>query len=51
MKVGLDSEHKPADFYDSEMFDWTQRPCSPELFSTPMKRKVNLLFPPLNIFT
>ncbi|KAL0363608.1 UNVERIFIED_CONTAM: protein BREAST CANCER SUSCEPTIBILITY 1 [Sesamum calycinum] len=25
-----------ADFIDSEMFDWTQRPCSPELFSSPL---------------
>ncbi|KAG6404988.1 hypothetical protein SASPL_132567 [Salvia splendens] len=24
-----------VDFFDSEMFDWTQRPCSPELCSTP----------------
>ncbi|XP_073038112.1 protein BREAST CANCER SUSCEPTIBILITY 1 homolog isoform X1 [Primulina eburnea] len=24
-----------ADLVDSEMFDWTQRPCSPELCSTP----------------
>ncbi|XP_057763935.1 protein BREAST CANCER SUSCEPTIBILITY 1 homolog [Salvia miltiorrhiza] len=24
-----------ADFIDSEMFDWTQRPCSPELCSSP----------------
>ncbi|XP_047949572.1 protein BREAST CANCER SUSCEPTIBILITY 1 homolog [Salvia hispanica] len=26
---------KNVDFFDSEMFDWTQRPCSPELCSTP----------------
>ncbi|XP_065857771.1 protein BREAST CANCER SUSCEPTIBILITY 1 homolog isoform X2 [Euphorbia lathyris] len=26
-----------ADFFDSEMFEWTQRPCSPELFSSPSK--------------
>ncbi|CAH9110704.1 unnamed protein product [Cuscuta epithymum] len=25
-----------ADFFDSEMFEWTQRPCSPELFSSPL---------------
>eukprot|EP00257_Ricinus_communis_P022323 XP_015582013.1 protein BREAST CANCER SUSCEPTIBILITY 1 homolog isoform X1 [Ricinus communis] len=24
-----------ADFFDSEMFEWTQRACSPELYSTP----------------
>ncbi|KAG6695789.1 hypothetical protein I3843_09G113500 [Carya illinoinensis] len=28
-----------ADF-DSEMFEWTQRPCSPELCSSPFKRQV-----------
>ncbi|CAK9187563.1 unnamed protein product [Ilex paraguariensis] len=26
-----------ADIYDSEMFEWTQRACSPELFLSPMK--------------
>ncbi|WCJ33512.1 breast cancer associated RING 1 [Euphorbia peplus] len=26
-----------ADFFDSEMFDWTQKPCSPELFPSPSK--------------
>lgn len=26
-----------ADLFDSEMFDWTQRPCSPELFASPSK--------------
>ncbi|MED6183341.1 hypothetical protein PIB30_037068 [Stylosanthes scabra] len=31
------------DFFDSEMFEWTQRPCSPELFSSPVKMQ------PLNI--
>ncbi|KAL3833680.1 hypothetical protein ACJIZ3_008416 [Penstemon smallii] len=25
-----------TDFIDSEMFDWTQRPCSPELCSSPL---------------
>ncbi|KAL0442475.1 UNVERIFIED_CONTAM: protein BREAST CANCER SUSCEPTIBILITY 1 [Sesamum latifolium] len=25
-----------ADFIDSEMFEWTQRPCSPELFPSPL---------------
>ncbi|CAK7350161.1 unnamed protein product [Dovyalis caffra] len=26
-----------ADFCDSEMFEWTQRACSPEIFSSPAK--------------
>ncbi|XLT12732.1 hypothetical protein HN51_058422 [Arachis hypogaea] len=25
------------DLFDSELFEWTQRPCSPELFSSPVK--------------
>ncbi|XP_059438503.1 protein BREAST CANCER SUSCEPTIBILITY 1 homolog isoform X2 [Corylus avellana] len=29
-----------ADFFDSEMFEWTQRPCSPELCSSPFKMQV-----------
>ncbi|XP_062012669.1 protein BREAST CANCER SUSCEPTIBILITY 1 homolog [Rosa rugosa] len=29
-----------ADFFDSEMFEWTQRPCSPELFASPSKMQV-----------
>ncbi|KAI3963475.1 hypothetical protein MKW98_022897 [Papaver atlanticum] len=33
------TESKTPDFFDSEMFEWTQRPCSPELFSTPEKTK------------
>ncbi|CAN4076208.1 unnamed protein product [Withania somnifera] len=28
-----------ADHFDSEMFDWTQRACSPELCSSPFKTK------------
>ncbi|XP_048141046.1 protein BREAST CANCER SUSCEPTIBILITY 1 homolog [Rhodamnia argentea] len=28
------------EFYDSEMFEWTQRPCSPELCSSPIKVQV-----------
>ncbi|KAL8033724.1 hypothetical protein ABFX02_13G177100 [Erythranthe guttata] len=28
------------DFVDSEMFDWTQRPCSPELCSSPLAVQV-----------
>ncbi|KAK6150115.1 hypothetical protein DH2020_017640 [Rehmannia glutinosa] len=30
-----------ADFIDSEMFDWTQRPCSPELCSSPLAMKID----------
>ncbi|KAF3635874.1 putative myosin-13-like isoform X1 [Capsicum annuum] len=29
-----------ADLFDSEMFDWTQRACSPELCSSPFKTKI-----------
>eukprot|EP01018_Ginkgo_biloba_P030478 Gb_00493 [translate_table: standard] len=28
------------DTFDIEMFEWTQRPCSPELTSTPIKQQV-----------
>nr|XP_043618742.1 protein BREAST CANCER SUSCEPTIBILITY 1 homolog [Erigeron canadensis] len=28
---------KDVNMFDSEMFEWTQRPCSPELCATPMK--------------
>nr|GMD09240.1 protein BREAST CANCER SUSCEPTIBILITY 1 homolog [Ipomoea batatas] len=31
---------KDAEFFDSEMFEWTQRPCSPELLSSPLKLQV-----------
>ncbi|CAI8590892.1 unnamed protein product [Vicia faba] len=30
----------PVNLFDSEMFEWTQKPCSPELFSTPTKMLV-----------
>ncbi|KAG9439395.1 hypothetical protein H6P81_019560 [Aristolochia fimbriata] len=30
---------KALDFQDSEMFEWTQRACSPELCSTPIKKQ------------
>ncbi|KAL8103364.1 hypothetical protein AgCh_027796 [Apium graveolens] len=33
------TSHK-ADLFDSEMFEWTQRACSPELCSSPMKMQV-----------
>ncbi|CAJ1962132.1 unnamed protein product [Sphenostylis stenocarpa] len=29
-----------VNLFDSEMFEWTQRPCSPELFSSPSKIQV-----------
>ncbi|OIW14030.1 hypothetical protein TanjilG_11375 [Lupinus angustifolius] len=29
-----------VNLFDSEMFEWTQRPCSPELFSSPVKMQV-----------
>ncbi|XP_031279183.1 protein BREAST CANCER SUSCEPTIBILITY 1 homolog [Pistacia vera] len=28
------------DYFDSEMFEWTQRPCSPELLPSPVKTQV-----------
>ncbi|XP_010537742.1 PREDICTED: protein BREAST CANCER SUSCEPTIBILITY 1 homolog [Tarenaya hassleriana] len=30
----------PMDIFDSEMFEWTQRPCSPEILPSPVKAKV-----------
>ncbi|KAL7131114.1 hypothetical protein ABFS83_13G177100 [Erythranthe nasuta] len=33
-------ESDREDFVDSEMFDWTQRPCSPELCSSPLAVQV-----------
>jgi BRCA1-associated RING domain protein 1 len=30
----------PGDMFDSEMFEWTQRPCSPEILPSPVKAKV-----------
>ncbi|KAG6471411.1 hypothetical protein ZIOFF_068852 [Zingiber officinale] len=32
-----------AEDYDSEMFDWTQRACSPELCLTPQRTQAILL--------
>lgn len=29
------------DFFDSEMFEWTQRPCSPELCSISLELQVS----------
>ncbi|OVA13240.1 BRCT domain [Macleaya cordata] len=37
--VKVHTESKVGDIFDSEMFEWTQRACSPELFSTPEKNK------------
>ncbi|KAI8524602.1 hypothetical protein RHMOL_Rhmol13G0161800 [Rhododendron molle] len=39
-KGRTDITHNYADYFDSEMFECTQRPCSPELCSSPMKRQV-----------
>uniref|UniRef100_A0ACD5T8Q5 Uncharacterized protein n=1 Tax=Avena sativa TaxID=4498 RepID=A0ACD5T8Q5_AVESA len=33
------SKAEVPEFYDSEIFEWTQRPCSPELCSTPLKKQ------------
>lgn len=32
----------PGDMFDSEMFEWTQRPCSPEILPSPVKFKVKV---------
>ncbi|GAU35897.1 hypothetical protein TSUD_383890 [Trifolium subterraneum] len=38
-------QNKPSfDLFDSEMFEWTQKPCSPELFSSPTKMQVEDTF-------
>ncbi|KAL6841523.1 hypothetical protein ACP4OV_028666 [Aristida adscensionis] len=34
------SKAKVTEFLDSEIFEWSQRPCSPELHSTPLKKQV-----------
>ncbi|OEL22371.1 Protein BREAST CANCER SUSCEPTIBILITY 1-like protein [Dichanthelium oligosanthes] len=33
------SKAKVSDIFDSEIFEWSQRPCSPELRSTPLKKQ------------
>ncbi|KAL5231242.1 hypothetical protein ABZP36_030018 [Zizania latifolia] len=33
------SKDAAVEVFDSEMFEWTQRPCSPELCSTPLKKQ------------
>ncbi|KAJ8627253.1 hypothetical protein MRB53_020560 [Persea americana] len=35
----VSSKSKAADAFDSEMFEWTQRACSPELCLTPVKQQ------------
>jgi len=40
-----------VNLFDSEMFEWTQRPCSPELFSSPSKMQVLKAFKPHDIHT
>ncbi|KAJ9691113.1 hypothetical protein PVL29_013335 [Vitis rotundifolia] len=39
-KGKVDTEFNVADPFDSEIFEWTQRACSPELCSSPMKMQV-----------
>lgn len=34
----------PGEMFDSEMFEWTQRPCSPEILPSPVKAKVKAVF-------
>lgn len=34
----MQSKAKAIEDYESEIFEWTQRPCSPELCSTPAKK-------------
>ncbi|KAK2980540.1 hypothetical protein RJ640_015925 [Escallonia rubra] len=38
-----------VDFFDSEMFEWTQRACSPELCSSPLKMQAYLLITSDNV--
>ncbi|XP_060181871.1 protein BREAST CANCER SUSCEPTIBILITY 1 homolog isoform X1 [Lycium barbarum] len=38
-KSGAHNAANGADLFDSEMFEWTQRACSPELCSSPFKMK------------
>ncbi|XP_057503698.1 protein BREAST CANCER SUSCEPTIBILITY 1 homolog [Actinidia eriantha] len=37
---GTNTSCNDVNYFDSEMFEWTQRPCSPELCSKPMKTQV-----------
>jgi BRCA1-associated RING domain protein 1 len=36
----LQSKTEVSEIFDSEIFEWSQRPCSPELRSTPVKKQV-----------
>jgi BRCA1-associated RING domain protein 1 len=36
----LQSKVEVSELFDSEIFEWSQRPCSPELRSTPLKKQV-----------
>ncbi|CAA7054605.1 unnamed protein product [Microthlaspi erraticum] len=38
-KVDEQEEPNSGDMFDSEMFEWTQRPCSPEILPSPQKSK------------
>ncbi|KAK4254598.1 hypothetical protein QN277_009956 [Acacia crassicarpa] len=38
--AGDEQDKTFVDFFDSEMFEWTQRPCSPELCSSPFRMQV-----------
>ena len=33
----------PGEMFDSEMFEWTQRPSSPEILPSPVKAKVKTI--------
>ncbi|KAJ4824240.1 hypothetical protein Tsubulata_018061 [Turnera subulata] len=35
--TGVCEQSNVADLFDSELFEWTQRPCSPEIFPSPVK--------------
>ncbi|KFK28705.1 hypothetical protein AALP_AA7G035900 [Arabis alpina] len=39
-KVDEQEKPNPGDMFDSEVFEWTQRPCSPEILPSPAKAKV-----------
>ncbi|KAL1205349.1 BREAST CANCER SUSCEPTIBILITY 1-like protein [Cardamine amara subsp. amara] len=39
-KADEQEKPNPGDMFDSEMFEWTQRACSPEILPSPAKAKV-----------
>ena len=43
MFQAVEQRPHPGDMFDSEMFEWTQRPCSPEILPSPVKAKVTEL--------